>query len=160
VDIRLARESDLLALAHLYRQTVLTHGPQHYSPEQTAAWASLADQTASFRAFILQATTFVAVNPTGILGFAGIAGDGHVASVYVRHDCIHQGIGSALMSPILAYAQSQSMQRLYAEASEFSLGLFQKVGFQLYATELVKRRGVPFKRYLVELQLSTAKNRP
>ncbi|WP_265584584.1 MULTISPECIES: hypothetical protein [unclassified Coleofasciculus] len=42
---------------------------------------------------------------------------------------------------------------LYAEASEFSLGLFKKVSFHIYDTEMVERQGVQFKRYLVEQSL-------
>ncbi|MGB7087069.1 MAG: GNAT family N-acetyltransferase, partial [Phormidesmis sp.] len=71
MNIRLANESDASALAQLYQQTVLTCGPQHYTPEQTAAWASFASEGAQFRDFICQATTFVAEDDTGLLGFAG-----------------------------------------------------------------------------------------
>ena len=42
------------------------------------------------------------------------------------------------------------MTRLYAEASEFSLGLFKKFSFRLYGTEIVNRQGVEFERYLME----------
>ena len=154
MKIRHANDSDVLALAHLYQQTVLTWGPQHYTPQQTAAWASFGSETDQFRAFILKATTFVATNHTGILGFAGIAEDGHVTSAYVRQDCIHQGIGSTLMRNLLEYAQNHQIQRLYAEASEFSRGLFKKFGFQLYETEIVERHGVQFQRFLVELKLN------
>lgn len=152
MKIQLASESDVLALAHLYQRTVLTWGPQYYTPEQVAAWANFALETGKFRAFILQATTFIAMNHTGILGFAGITEDGHVMSTYVREDCIHQGIGSALMKTILEYAQNHQMQRLYAETSEFSLRLFKKFGFKHYETEVVVREGVEFQRFLVELK--------
>jgi putative acetyltransferase len=55
-----------------------------------------------------------------------------------------------IMQTVLEHAQNQSMGRLYAEASKFSLGLFKKFGFCLYDTEVVDRSGVQFKRYLVE----------
>ena len=148
--IRLAQESDLLELASLFRQTVLTHAPQHYTPEQTAVWASLAAEDDRMRQMILGVTTYVALGDSNILGFAGIGKDGHVASAYVRHDCLHQGIGSTLMEALLSHAERESIQRLYAEASEFSLGLFRKFGFTLYDIEVVERQGVQFKRYLVE----------
>lgn len=54
------------------------------------------------------------------------------------------------MQSILDYAKSHNIQRLYAEASEFSLGLFKKFGFHIYDTEIVAHQGVQFKRYLVE----------
>lgn len=153
MTIRAANESDLPELSALFRQTVLVHAPEHYTPAQTEMWASFSSDTVHFRYFILGVNTFVSVDDTGILGFAGIGEDGHIASVYVRHDCLHQGIGSTLMKTALNYAQSRHIQRLYAEASEFSLGLFKKFEFQLYDTEVVDRQGVYFKRYLVELYL-------
>jgi putative acetyltransferase len=99
---------------------------------------------------ILGVTTYVAEADTGILGFAGIGDNGYVASTYVRHDCLHQGIGSLLMQAVLTHAQEKQIQRLYAKASEFSLGLFQKFGFSQYDTEVVDRNGVQLTRYLVE----------
>jgi putative acetyltransferase len=149
MNLRIAQESDLAELAELFRQSVLSTAPQRYTSEQTQAWASMADSD-RFRQLILQPTTYVLTDDTGILGFAGIAADGYVASTYVRSDHIHQGLGSKLMQVILDHASHNGIQRLYAEASEFSLELFKKFGFHLYDTEVVERHGVQFKRYLVE----------
>ena len=153
MTIRLATASDLPELSELCYQTVSVHAPQYYTPAQTRMWASFALDTDRFRHFILDVTTYLAIDDSGILGFAGIGEEGHIASAYVRQDCIRQGVGSRLMQSVLDYAQKQDMQRLYAEASEFSLGLFQKFGFHLYDTELVDRQGVAFERYLVERYL-------
>ncbi|MEO1208909.1 MAG: GNAT family N-acetyltransferase [Cyanobacteria bacterium J06638_20] len=150
MSIRIAQITDIPELATLFHQTVCTHGPQYYSLEQTRAWAASGADTPAFRQFILSVTTFVMEDATGIVGFAGISKTGHVASAYVRRDRLRQGIGSALMNPVMDYAQAQKIPRLYAEASEFSLGLFQKFGFRVYDTEVVKRAEVQFKRYLVE----------
>lgn len=150
MNIRLANEFDLPALAALFRQTVLDNAPVRYTPEQTKVWASLASEIEHFRPLILDVNTFIAFDDSGILGFAGIGEDGHVASAYVRGDRLHQGIGSALMKAVLNYAQTHKIHRLYAEASEFSLGLFEKFGFRLYDTEVVNRKGVQFERYLME----------
>lgn len=153
MNIRIAEKSDIPELAELYQKTVLAIAPEKYSPAQTQMWASFASDTASFQQFIFKPTTFICADETGILGFAGIDDDGHVTSAYVRYNLIHQGIGSTLIQKIVEYAQTQKIQRLYAEASEFSLGLFQKFGFHLYDTEIVDRQGVGFKRYLVERNL-------
>lgn len=150
MNIRVAEVADVPELAVLYRQTVLTHGPQHYTPEQTRAWAASAAVTDSFRAFILGVTTYVAEDDTGLVGFAGIGTDGHIASIYVRCDRLRQGIGAILMQTLLDHAQHHRLPRLYAEASEFSLGLFQRFGFQCYDTERVTRQGIKFRRYLME----------
>lgn len=148
--IRIAQASDIPELAKLYQETVLAIAPQFYSDAQTHSWASFAEDRVGFREFILSGTTFLAVDETGILGFAGIANNGHILSAYVRRDRIHQGIGSRLMDILLDYAKRHRIQRLYAEASEFSLGLFKRFGFQVYDMEIVERQGVEFQRYLVE----------
>ncbi|NJL47644.1 MAG: GNAT family N-acetyltransferase [Leptolyngbyaceae cyanobacterium SM2_5_2] len=150
MTIRLATAADLPELATLFRETVLAHAPHYYSPAQTQAWATAADDPQRLSALILNVTTYVVEDDTGILGFAGLGEDGYVASAYVRYDRLHQGIGSRLMEIVLAAAKQQGMTRLHSEASEFSLGLFQKFGFRLYDTEIVERSGVRFKRYLVE----------
>ncbi|MBW4483826.1 MAG: GNAT family N-acetyltransferase [Tildeniella torsiva UHER 1998/13D] len=154
MNLRTAIEADLPALATLFRETVLVNGPQHYSPAQVEAWAAVDAASPRFHQFILAVTTYVAEDDTAILGFAGIGDDGYVASTYVRHDCLHRGVGSLLMQAVLAHAQEKQIQRLYAEASEFSLGLFQKFGFSQYDTEVVDRNGVQFTRYLMERQLA------
>ncbi|NEP09510.1 MAG: GNAT family N-acetyltransferase [Symploca sp. SIO2C1] len=153
MNIQIAQASDISELAELYQKTVLAIAPQCYSQAQTQMWASFSSNIISFRQLILQGTTFIATDETGILGFAGIAEDGHVTSAYVRCDRIRQGIGSTLMHTLLDYAKNHNIQRLYAEASEFSLGLFEKFGFHLYDTEIVDLEGVQFQRYLVERSL-------
>jgi len=158
IRIRRAQSSDVPALANLYRQSVLATAPQAYTPEQTTAWAAFATDFAPFQRFILGVTTYVAIaanEAQDIVGFAGIGATGHVASVYVHPDRARQGIGSLLMQRLLTHAHTHRLPRLYAEASEFSLGLFQKFGFRLYDTEVVVRQGVPFTRYLVEYWLET-----
>ena len=154
IKIRIAEAADVPGLACLFHQTVVTHGPEHYTPEQTAAWAHSATETEAFHRFILDATTLVALDSEGIAGFGGLAEDGHITALYVRYDCLRQGVGSALMEEILKRARERHLPRLYAEASHFSLGLFQKFGFSHYATEIVERRGVEFQRFLVERKLS------
>jgi putative acetyltransferase len=172
-SIRLATAADIPALASLYRATVLTHAPQHYSPAQTQAWAAFGADTPPFRQFILGATTYVtetnesevnesevnesvtnyAVAHPGqplILGFAGLATDGHITALYIRHDCLGQGLGSQLLTTLIDQAHQEHIPRLYSEASAFSLGLFQKFGFHHYATDRVQRGEVEFERYLVE----------
>lgn len=153
MHMRVAKKSDVSTLATLFHETVLTHGTEHYTAAQTAAWAASTLDTEQFEAFILDVQTYVAETTAGIVGFSGLAADGHVASLYVRHDCLKQGIGSALLAHVIEQAQRDRLSRLYAEASEFSLGLFQKFGFQQYDTEIVERFGVSFTRYLMEKRI-------
>ena len=157
VRMRIAEPIDVPQLAALFKATVLQHGPQYYTAPQTAAWAATADDLDRFEKFILGVTTYIAEDESHILGFAGIDSGGHVASAYVHHNYLGQGVGSALMAQILDHAERDRLPHLYCEASKFSVGLFTKFGFHLYATEVVERHGVAFERYLME-KITVSKN--
>lgn len=155
MEIRLAVKADVPTLAQLFYDTVMAHGPEHYTAAQTAAWAASTLDAIAFEHFILGVQTYVAEVPTGIVGFGGLSSEGHIASLYVRQDCLGQGVGSAILQHLMVQAQRDRLPRLYAEASEFSLGLFQKYGFHQYDTEVVERYGIAFTRYLIEKSLPT-----
>lgn len=153
-SIRIAETADIPQLAQLFYETIIRNGSQHYTEAQTQAWASFALDLTAFTRFLEGATTFVMETDGEILGFAGLAADGHVRAIYVRGDRLDQGIGSQLMQTLLNDAENRSIHRLYAEASEFSLGLFLKFGFHQFDIEVVERNGVEFRRYLVEKKLT------
>ena len=54
------------------------------------------------------------------------------------------------MEVVLDHAAQGHIERLYAEASEFSLPLFLNTGFLKVGTETVNRDCVTFERHLVE----------
>ncbi|MGA1410047.1 MAG: GNAT family N-acetyltransferase [Prochlorotrichaceae cyanobacterium] len=151
--ITTAQTENLAELAQLYRETVQIHGPLYYTPRQVEVWAAFATDSRNFRKFILSGTTFLCGDETGILGFSGIRPTGHILSAYVRHDRVREGVGTKLLSTVINYARTEKMQRLWVEASEFSLKLFERSGFRLYQTQHLQRQDVVFKRYLLELHL-------
>ena len=155
--IRVAVKSDLPELAKLYTHSVQALAPQHYSKKQVIVWASFASEGEAFEKFILEPTTFVAQRFGRLWGFSGITGEGHIASLYVHGERTRQGIGSRLLEFVLVYARIHQMGRLYSEASEFSLPLFEKFGFEKYSTEKVVRNGVQFSRYLMQKEESALK---
>ena len=156
LNIRLARDLDVLPLARLYADAVRAAGPAAYAPSQVAVWTAFAEQADAFREFILRPRTFVAEDASGPLGFCGLEPDGHIASVYVRGDRLREGIGTRLLQAAIAHAEQSGIERLFAEASEFSRPLFLKVGFQAVGAETVNRDGVTFIRHQVERRLSRA----
>jgi len=177
--IRRAVAADVPPLAALFYDTVMHHGPEHYTAAQTQAWAQGAVDRAAFAQFLAPATVFVmeaerdeigaaraplpnqggspslqpAPQPAlagDLLGFAGVAADGHVVALYVRRDRLRQGIGARLLQTLIDHGAAAGLPRLYGEASAFSLGLFLKFGFRQGAMETVERHGVIFHRYPVE----------
>ena len=145
----MASEEDIPSLREVYLDAVTIIGPMRYSPTQVLAWKQFAEGHEQFRDFILGGTTFAAETEAGTVGFCGIVEDGHVFSVYVCGSSARQGVGATLLAKALEYGRASSAPDFYAEASEFSLPLFQKPGFFVAGTEKVIQYGAEFERYRV-----------
>lgn len=147
---RPARESDLPALASLYRDAATVFGPRVYTPEQVAAWRRSPDDAAAFRAWVLEADTELACDAEDApLGFCGIDGRGHVHSLYVRPDVTRRGIGRTLLARAIVRVGAAGVTRLDAWVTPFSKPVFLAQGFRLVETVQAPFQGVLFERYRV-----------
>lgn len=146
LEIRRATDADVPALQAVYRDAVETLGPSAYTEEQTRAWADVATMEHVARV-LLDNTTWVAELDGRIGGFCTLEPDGRVALLYVRGEHNRRGIGSALLRWTLDHSGLPSGTEFYAEASEFSVGLFRRFGFDLVQSERVVWNGAEFLRY-------------
>lgn len=145
--LREVRESDLSELAQLYANSIRALGPEHYGPDGISAWAAFAGED-GFRDFVLDSTTLVAEDSSGILGFGGKDDSGRIVSLYVRPDKARRGIGSLLLDGLLK--QTGIPTRFWTQASALSRPLFERFGFEVVETELVERHGAQLERYVME----------
>lgn len=148
--LRLATASDVPALAALYAQCARQLGPLVYSREQVAAWQSFGTDSPAFRAYVLDATTWMALDDVGPAGFCGVDTAGEVHSLYVRPELTRQGLGTRLLTHALAQARAQGQERFTAWATPFSLPVFERAGMRLVGTVREPFGGVNFERYRVE----------
>ena len=153
VALRPATDADTDALRALYVDAIRTTGPEAYTPEQVATWTRGAEDAARFRAHLLGEWAVVAEGESGPLGFAALDGD-RVSGLYVRGDAQRRGLGGRLLGAVVAEARRRGLQALRAEASVFSLGLFERWGFRVTEVERIVRGGVSFDRSLVMRELS------
>ncbi len=141
--------ADVPALAALYAHCARTLGPQVYSAEQVAAWQLFAQDAAAFADYVLGASTWLAEDAAGPLGFCGIDAEGEVRSLYVRATAMRGGLGSALLALALADARQSGQCRFSAWATPFSLPVFHRAGFALAHTACEPFQGVMFERFRV-----------
>jgi putative acetyltransferase len=149
---RRAIAADVAALAALYAHSARTLGPQVYSAEQVAAWQRFAQDAPAFADYVLTATTWLAEDAHGPVGFCGIDADGEVRSLYVRAGATRSGLGSALLAYALDAARSQGQSRFAAWATPFSLAVFGRNGFRRVRTVREPFLGVQFDRHRVTLE--------
>lgn len=154
-DWRAATPSDVHALAALYRDAALRLGPLVYTPEQARAWASFADDAAGFRAYVLDADTWIAHRPGDgrLMGFCGTDAQGHsreVRSLYVTPPLARRGLGGEMLRRTLQRAEAGGAQRFQAWATPFSRRVFEAAGFALTRTVSEPFANVEFERYRFE----------
>jgi GNAT superfamily N-acetyltransferase len=147
--------ADVPALAALYAHSARTLGPQLYSAVQVAAWQCFARDAAAFADYVMGATTWLAEDSAGPLGFCGIDARGEVRSLYVRAAATRAGLGSALLAHALAEARQRGLTGFTAWATPFSLPVFGRAGFVLAHTVREPFQGVMFERYRVVTGQST-----
>ena len=148
-----ATADDAAELADVFADAVRSAGPLRYTPQQVEAWAAAADDPASFGARVLAHRTLVAVAESEVVGFASVAPDGHIHTLYVRGRRQGGGLGARLLSVALDAATEAGASRAYAEASSLGLPAFTRAGFTETGVESVDVRGVTFERHLVEKTL-------
>jgi putative acetyltransferase len=156
LSLRPATAADIPALARLYAGTARALGPACYNVAQVEAWCSFGQDTPAFRAYVLDADTWLAMDAAGeAMGFCGVgdAGDaGEIHSLYVRHALVRHGIGSRLLGDALLRARGRGVRRFAAWVTPFSRPVFERAGFRLVRTVFEPYQGVDFERYRVELR--------
>jgi putative acetyltransferase len=154
-DWRRAAADDVHALAALYRDAALRLGPRIYTPEQTRAWASFADDATGFRHYVLETDTWIAERPADgrVLGFCGVSREGplrEVHSLYVTPALTRQGIGSDMLQRTLERALAEGAGRFAAWATPFSRPVFLAAGFAETRTVTAPFAGTLFQRHRLE----------
>ena len=154
-DWRPARPDDVPALAAIYGDAARRLGPQVYTADQAAAWASFAADEAGFRRYVVDNDTWVACVPAdgAALGFCGVGvhdGVHEIHSLYVAVDHTRRGIGRDMLARSLARARDAGATRFAAWVTPFSRPLFLAAGFALTQTVQAPFAGAMFERYRVE----------
>lgn len=148
VSIRPYQNEDLPGLMCIYRDAVISVGPEYYSPEQVQAWSAFGDDKEAFRTWMDETDTYVAIDTDGKpLGFAGLEDKGRVASLYVAPGHMRQGIGRQLLIFLQEVARQRGLEELSTDASEFSKPLFESSGFIVQNLEETRFNKVVFNRY-------------
>ena len=154
--IRRATKNDVLKCSDIFYRGVIILAPQFYSPKQVFAWSQTSKNKKKFSQYILNDSTFVyCSNYNKILGFSGIEPNGRIKALYVDPDFCRQGIATKLLQYIIDYSQTKNLNLLYGEASYLSKKVFLRLGFKETKIEYIQFNGVEFKRFKVELNISS-----
>lgn len=131
--IRAAVASDVEDIADLHALAICHVCGQVYEPSQIQAWVSTKTHQGYLRA-IAERQVFVALRDDRTVGFSELdPKTGEVFAVYVRPDCLRQGLGGGLLQTLETCAAEHALRRLHLHATLNAIPFYEAHGFVIDA---------------------------
>jgi putative acetyltransferase len=120
---------DAPLLGQIFRESIAELTSDDYSEAQQRAWASTADDDASFAQKLGSQLTLVATLDGEAVAFASLAGKDTVDMLYVHPNAAGQGAGATLADALEKLAGARGAEKLTVDASDTARGFFEKRGY-------------------------------
>lgn len=152
VRIRKYHPGDAAYLVAIFYNSVRQIGSRYYDKNQVEAWAPvLADPTGWINRAMDGRITIVAVDDDDKpIAYGDLEMDGHLDHLYSSPEAVGTGAASAIYDNLERYARELGLTKLYVEASEGALQLFEHKGFGRLRRNDFTLRGVTIHNYSME----------
>lgn len=152
VTIRPFQASDADALATIYVAALEQLARDAYTPDQLRVWRAHAPSPAMIRqAYGDGRIALVALDEGGApAGFSDLEPSGHIQYLYTSPQTAGRGVARALLVRLEDEAQALGVERMFAEASEVALPVFERAGFVCLRRRDFEIDGVGIYNYWVE----------
>ena len=148
VKLRPYKSSDLESVASLLTASIHGLAINHYDATQRAAWATQPPDMNEWDKRLSGLHTVVAEsNDNELAGFLSYAMNGYIGLLYVSSRYPRRGVASLLYREIESALLFAGVEALFTEASVMARPFFQRQGFLIVEEQIVRRRGVAFRRY-------------
>lgn len=145
--IRSFTVSDGAGCLRLFRDTVRRINSADYAPRQVAAWASDEIDEGAWIDRFSGRYAYLAEVAGRLAGFADMTPEGYLDRLFVSADHQRQGIATALVTQLIADAESAGIDTMVADVSITAVPFFARMGFTDPVEQTVERRGVSFTNY-------------
>ena len=149
MEIRRYERGDLEKITMIFHNTVHKVNIKDYTQEQVDAWAPDFIDKEKWNKTLSEHYTFVAVKNDAIIGFGDIDGSGYLDRLYVHHDYLRQGVATLICNKLESMVDSDLT--IITHASITAKPFFEKRGYRVVKEQLVERKGVFLKNYIMEL---------
>lgn len=149
MEIRRYERGDLEKITMIFHNTVHKVNIKDYTQEQVDAWAPDFIDKEKWNKTLSEHYTFVAVKNDAIIGFGDIDGSGYLDRLYVHHDYLRQGVATLICNKLESMVDSDLT--ITTHASITAKPFFEKRGYKIVKEQLIERKGVFLKNYIMEL---------
>lgn len=131
VLVRAALASDAVGIADAHVQSIRGLCGPSYEASQIDAWVA-GKRAEIYLEAIAKYPFFVAVWDGGIAGFSQLRPEtADVRAIYVRPDCVRQGVGRQLLQAVETVAREHALTRLQVQATLNAVPFYQAQGYAL-----------------------------
>jgi putative acetyltransferase len=120
---------DTPILAAIFAAAIQELTGDDYSEEQQEAWASVADDEATFGARLAGELTLIATMQGAPIGFAALKGKDQIDMLYVHPSVAGQGVASMLCDALEKLGGARGATKLSVDASDTAVDFFRKRGY-------------------------------
>ena len=120
---------DVPVLAAIFVASIEELAEEDYSEAQREAWASAAEDEASFGARLSGGLTLVATLQNSPVGFASLKGADHIDMLFVHPAAARQGVATSLCDALEKLAAARGTPKLTVDASDTAHDLFKRRGY-------------------------------
>jgi len=121
--------ADAPLLREIFRDAIEELTADDYTEAQQQAWASAADDVATFGQKLAGELTLIATMEGSPVGFASLQGKDKIDMLYVHPAAAGQGVGAMLIDALEKLAGSRGVSKLKADVSDSARGFFEKRGY-------------------------------
>lgn len=151
---RSATIADISELKELFRSTVLTVNARDYTAEEVADWASCGNLPGHWEELLATLHFITACDAEGrIVGFTSIRNDGYLHSMFIHKDHQGEGIATALLQRIEAYAMEHDIQNITSEVSITARPFFESRGYVVEQEQRAQANRLKLTNYRMRKQI-------
>lgn len=142
MHIRNYREDEASALFEVYFSAIHLVAIEYYTGEQIQAWAPKDLDPGLWRAKMREIQPYVVELDGQPVGYADLQPNGYIDHFFVSGRHPRRGIGSLLMTHLVAEAKSRDIKVLTSDVSRAAQTFYRKFGFEIVEQRQPIVRGV------------------
>ena len=157
ITFRPATATDIPELKELFCSTVLTVNACDYTAEEVADWASCGNRPGHWEKLMATLHFIAACDAEGrIVGFTSIRNDGYLHSMFVHKDHQGEGIATALLQRIEAYAMEHGICDITSEVSITARPFFERRGYVVKQEQRAQANRLQLTNYVMRKVLPSS----
>lgn len=150
---RLYKPSDLDEVLKLFYESVHQVCKEDYTLEQLDAWAPKEPDLYRWTASLNKNHTLVVERNNHIVGFGNVGETGYLDRLFVSQNYLHQGVATLIVEQLEKYVKTKGIAFMNTASSITAKPFFEAKGYKVIDEQIVERRGVRLRRYLMEKKL-------